>query len=137
MTKIVLKIKCRDSNPPVLAENLPFFSSITRCKQIRTHKLTSQCNKFSSSLLTIFEGKITQLCPLIKSTTFIAGISNFEIVYFKRYIFKLCGKFFRFIGTLNLTLLSCELFIYKRNSSGTSSVAPGVGHLLLFAHCQN
>ena len=28
MTKIVLKINCGDSNPPVLAKNLPFFGDI-------------------------------------------------------------------------------------------------------------
>ena len=28
MTKIVLKLNCGDSNPPVLAENLPFVESI-------------------------------------------------------------------------------------------------------------
>ena len=43
---------------------------------------------------------IAQLCPLVKSTVFIAGISNFGFAYFKRYIFKLCLKHFRFIGTL-------------------------------------
>ena len=50
----------------------------------------------------IFEGKIAQLCSLVKSRIFIVGNSNFEIVYFKRYIFILCGKMFRFIGTLNI-----------------------------------
>ena len=49
---------------------------------------------------TIFEGNIAQLCVLAKSTMFIVGIANFEIVYFKRYIFILRGKNFRFIGTL-------------------------------------
>ena len=49
----------------------------------------------------IFEGKIAQLCELVKSTIFIVGMSNFGILYFKRYIFKLCRKNFRFIGTLN------------------------------------
>ena len=29
MTKIVLKINCRDSNPPVVAENLPFLENIS------------------------------------------------------------------------------------------------------------
>ena len=28
MTKIVLKLNCGDSNPPVLAENLPFLENI-------------------------------------------------------------------------------------------------------------
>ena len=28
MTKIVLKINCGDSSPPVLADNLPFFTNI-------------------------------------------------------------------------------------------------------------
>ena len=46
----------------------------------------------------IFEDKIAQL-P-VKLTNFIVGNSNFEIVYFKRYIFILCGKIFRFIGNL-------------------------------------
>ena len=50
---------------------------------------------------TIFEGKIAQLCALVKSTISIIGNSNFEIVYFKHYIFILCGNFFRFIGTLS------------------------------------
>ena len=48
----------------------------------------------------IFEGKIAQLCALVKSTTFILGISNFGIMYFKRYIFILCENKFRFIDTL-------------------------------------
>ena len=52
----------------------------------------------------IFEGKIAQLCALVKSTVFIVGISDFGIVYFKRYIFKLCRKQFRFIGTLKTSL---------------------------------
>ena len=42
----------------------------------------------------IFEGKIAQLWALVKSTIFIVGNSNFEIVNFKRYIFILCGKNF-------------------------------------------
>ena len=42
----------------------------------------------------LFEGKIAQLCALVKSTIFIVENSNFEIVYFKRYIFILCGKKF-------------------------------------------
>ena len=29
MTKIVLKINCRDSNSPILAENLPFLENIS------------------------------------------------------------------------------------------------------------
>ena len=28
MTKIVLKLNCGDSNPPVLAKNLPFLENI-------------------------------------------------------------------------------------------------------------
>ena len=61
-----------------LTFSLPLnFSSVTKCKQTRTHKLTSQHNKFGSSLLTIFEGKIAQLCMLVKSTIFIVDISNF------------------------------------------------------------
>ena len=42
----------------------------------------------------IFEGKIAQLCELIKSTIFIVGISKFGIVPFKCYIFILCGNKF-------------------------------------------
>ena len=38
-------------------------------------------------LTTRFEGKIGQLCALVKSTIFIVRDSNFEIVYFKRLIF--------------------------------------------------
>jgi len=44
--------------------------------------------------IAIFEGKIAQLCGLVKSTIFIVGFSNFGIVRFKEYIFKLCGKNF-------------------------------------------
>ena len=29
MTKVVLEINCGDSNPPVLAENLPFLENIS------------------------------------------------------------------------------------------------------------
>ena len=29
MTKIVLKINCRDSNPPILVENLPILENIS------------------------------------------------------------------------------------------------------------
>ena len=63
----------------------------------------SHRNKFGSSLLTIFEGKIAQFCALVKSTIFLIGISNFGIVYLKRYIFKLYWKNFRFMGTLRGT----------------------------------
>ena len=48
----------------------------------------------------IFEGKIAQLCALVKLIIFIVGLPNFGNVYFKRYIFILCGKHFRFIDTL-------------------------------------
>ena len=44
----------------------------------------------------IFEGKIAQLCTLVKSTVFDVGISNSEIVYFKPYIFIYVEKNFRF-----------------------------------------
>ena len=53
---------------------------------------------------TIFEVKIAQLCALVKSTVFILGISNFGIVYFKRYFFIIRGKHFR---------LKCSLYNYK------------------------
>ena len=83
-----------------LTFSLPLnFSSIARCKQTRTHKLTSQCNKFGSSLLAIFGGKIAQLCALVKSI-FIGGIPKFGFEYFRHFIIKLCRKNFRFIGTL-------------------------------------
>ena len=73
-------------------------------KKAFTRKLTSRV--VSPDVLTArfkchFWGKIAQLCTLVKLTIFIAGIPNFGIVYFKRYIFILCGKIFRFIGTLN------------------------------------
>ena len=55
--------------------------------------------------ITIFEGKIAQLCALVKSTIFIVGISNFRIVYFKCYIFILRGKNFPFIGTLRVSFI--------------------------------
>ena len=48
----------------------------------------------------IFKGKWAQLCSLVKWTIFIAENSNFEIVYFERYIFILCGKQLRFRDTL-------------------------------------
>ena len=60
---------------------------------------------------TIFEGKIAQhmiiaylkvaqLWRLVKSLILTLNISNFAIVYFKRYISKICEKKFRFTGTL-------------------------------------
>ena len=52
----------------------------------------------------IVEGKIAQLCVLVILRIFIVGNSNFEIVYFKRYIFILCGKNVRFIGNLKCQL---------------------------------
>ena len=78
-----------------------------------THKLTSRIDatwRFDR-VIQIFEGKIAQLCALIKSTIFNGGNSNFEIVYFKRYILILCGKLFRFIGTLKPHFLKsfCEV----------------------------
>ena len=62
-----------------------------------TNKLTSRV--VSRDVLTarsnaIFEGKIAQLCALVKLTIFIVGIPNFGIAYFKRYIFILCENFF-------------------------------------------
>ena len=60
-----------------------------------THKLTSRVNIVTFSLHNsnaIFKGKIGQLCMLVKSTIFIIGNSNFQIVYFKHYIYILCGK---------------------------------------------
>ena len=49
------------------------FLSMARCKQTWTHKLTSRNDKFGSSLLTN-EGKIAQLCGVVKSTIFFVGI---------------------------------------------------------------
>ena len=49
---------------------------------------------------TIFEGKMAQLSRLVKSSILTLNISNFGIVYLKRYISKICEKRFRFIGTL-------------------------------------
>ena len=66
---------------------------MTRCKKTGTRKLTSQRNKFGSSLLTIFEGKIAQLCPLVKTTIFIAGISNFGLC-FQTFFFNYVEKIF-------------------------------------------
>ena len=70
-----------------------------------THKLTSCI--VSHDVLTArfkchFLGKIAQLCALVKLTIFIVGIPNFGIVYFKRYIFILCGKKYHLIGTLSM-----------------------------------
>ena len=80
----------------------------------------------------IFEGKIAQLCALVKSTIFIVGNSNFEIVYFKRYIFILCGTNFRFIGTLRtdyfyaiiITCLRSAQRILLFSSSISSNASP-------------
>ena len=52
---------------------------MARCKQTWTHKLTSQHNKFGSSLLTIFEVKIAQLCALVKSTIFVVTSKILEL----------------------------------------------------------
>ena len=65
-----------------------------------------------SSANTIFEGKIAQFCALVKSTIFIVGTSNFGIVYFKRYIFILRGKNFRFISTLKYIFRKL-IFLYN------------------------
>ena len=44
-------------------------------------------------------GEVVQPCALVKSAIFIVRNSNFEIVYFKRYISYYVGKTFRFMGT--------------------------------------
>ena len=49
---------------------------------------------------TIFEGKMAQLWRLVKSSILTLNISNFGIVYFKRYISQIYKNNFRFIGTL-------------------------------------
>ena len=67
-------------------------------KKALTHKLASRVESRDASNA-IFEGKIAQLCALVKLTIFLVGIPNLGIVYFKRYIFILYGKYFRFIGT--------------------------------------
>ena len=77
-------------------------------KKALTHKLMSRV--VSRDVLTarfkfhFFEGKIAQLCALVKLTICIVGIPNFGTVSFKRYIFILCGKNFRFIDTLSLPI---------------------------------
>ena len=48
---------------------------------------------------------------LVKSTIFIVSISNFGIVYFKCYIFILCGKIFHLIGTLKFSNLKSSFFV--------------------------
>ena len=76
-----------------------------------THKLTSRVDVtwlFDRAIrMPFFEGKITQLCELIKWTIFIVGISKFGIVYFKRYIFILCGKFFLLHGHFKKIPIIC------------------------------
>ena len=78
----------------------------------------------------IFEGKIAQLCVLVKSTSFIVGISNFETVHFKRYIFMLCGKHFRFIGTLSTWVergtVTVKCLARKQNKCSRRNVRSGV-----------
>jgi len=80
-----------------------------------------------SSLLTIFEGKIAQLCALIKSTIFIVGISNFGIGHFKRYISKLCRKIFRFIGTLTHGVSFSSLGVIFKEINCLSKTAKFLG----------
>ena len=64
------------------------FSSLARRKKTWTHKLTSQCHEFGSCLLIIFEGKIAQLCALVKSTIFIVlCISKVIFLYYVEQIF--------------------------------------------------
>ena len=67
-----------------------------------THKLTSRFDvtwRFDHTIQMPFL-KVKELNALEKWTIFIAENSNFEIVYFERLIFILCGKQFRFIDTL-------------------------------------
>jgi len=56
----------------------------------------------------IFEGKTDQLSTLIKSKIFtiIIGLSNFGIMHFKKYTFKLSANSFRFMGPLILVFLN-------------------------------
>ena len=48
---------------------------------------------------------MVQLSRLVKSSILTLNISNFGIVYFKRYISKICEKRFRFIDTLKASYL--------------------------------
>ena len=66
-------------------ENLNTQTDVTRCVTWRFDRAIQ---------LPFFEGKIAQLCGLVKLTTFIIIIPNFGIVYFRRYIFILYGKMF-------------------------------------------
>ena len=75
----------------------------------------------------IFEGKIAQLCALVKSRIFIVGNSNFEIVYFKRYIFILCGNIFRFIGTLRR---DCDQLLITYNKPHRAASSDTIGRWL-------
>ena len=66
-------------------------------KKALTHKLTSPV--VSRDVLTgrfkrHFRGKNSSTFCARKINIFIVGIPNFGIVYFKRYIFILCGKNF-------------------------------------------
>ena len=53
-------------------------------KKALTHKLTSRvvsCDVLTARFKCHFEGKIAQLCVLVKLKIFIIGIPNFGIVY--------------------------------------------------------
>lgn len=49
-----------------------------------------------------FEGKLANICMLVKSTFCFTGFSRFRILHFKQYTFKLCRNKFRFIVTLRI-----------------------------------
>ena len=57
-------------------ESLPHIDKLTLHVDVKWH--------FDHAIQSnaIFEGKIAQLCALVKSTIFIVANSNFEIVYF-------------------------------------------------------
>ena len=71
---------------------------------------------------------------LVKSTIFIVGNSNFEIVYFKRYIFILCGENFRFVGTMKVCFLhasTCTVYkVHVLYTCHLNSMAQGINRLM-------
>ena len=72
-------------------------------KKAPTHKLTSRvvsCDVLTARFKWHFWGKNSSTLRARKINSFYRRNPKFWIVYFKRYIFILCGKNFRFIGTL-------------------------------------
>lgn len=54
----------------------------------------------------IFEGKTDQLSTVIRFFTIIIGLSNFGIMRFKQYTFKLSANSFRLMAPLILVFLN-------------------------------